>query len=67
MDRRPVQPRSLCTVRDQVIALFVIPYRLVGLLAFQLAAALMSPHGLVICDGCGYPYTPEKRRVFNED
>src|SRR5581483_5541164 len=26
-DRCPVQPRSLCTFRDQVIALFVIPYR----------------------------------------
>src|SRR5581483_51751 len=25
-DRCPVQPRSLCTFRDQVIALFVIPY-----------------------------------------
>src|SRR5205085_1345731 len=33
-----------------------------GLLAVQLTSALSSPFGLFVCDGCAYPYTPEKRR-----
>jgi hypothetical protein len=31
-------------------------------LGFQLATALKAPMGLWRCDGCGAPYSPEKRR-----
>jgi hypothetical protein len=33
---------------------------LVTVLGIELAAALSSPTGLWSCDGCGYPYTPER-------
>jgi hypothetical protein len=33
---------------------------LVAVLGIGVAAALSSPLGLWTCDGCGYPYTPER-------